>query len=103
MLFRSRKKEIIKVGGKRVSPKEIEEVIQMIPEVIDCTVEGIPDDILGECIKSIIVVNEKGKHITEEYIKKFCSSQLSSYKIPTIIEFKESLNLNAVGKKGRSL
>src|SRR5690606_8354857 len=43
----ARKKEIIKVGGKRVSPKEIEEVILSIPEVVDCTIAGIEDELLG--------------------------------------------------------
>jgi long-chain acyl-CoA synthetase len=43
----ARKKEILKVGGKRVSPKEIEEVILRIPEVVDCSIEAIIDDILG--------------------------------------------------------
>jgi len=99
----SRIKEIIKVRGKRVSPKEIEEVIEMIPEVIDCSIEAFHDDILGEGIKSTIVVNEKGKHITAEYIRNFCGSRLSAYKIPSIIEFKESMNINAAGKKVKSL
>ena len=46
----ARKKEIIKVGGRRVSPKEIEEVIVSIPGVVDCTVNSINDDVLGEAI-----------------------------------------------------
>ena len=44
----ARKKEIIKVGGKRISPKEIEEVIVSIPEVVDCTIEGVYDEILAK-------------------------------------------------------
>jgi acyl-CoA synthetase (AMP-forming)/AMP-acid ligase II len=99
----SRIKEIIKVGGKRVSPKEIEEVITMIPEVIDCSIEAFQDELLGEGIKSTIVINEKGKHITAEYIRNYCGSQLSAHKIPTIIEFKESMNINTTGKKVKKL
>ena len=57
----ARKKEIIKVGGKRVSPKEIEEVILMVPQVIDCTIEGIYDDVLGEGIKANVII--KGIYI----------------------------------------
>lgn len=98
----ARKKEIIKVGGKRISPKEIEEIIQAIPEVIDCAVEGIPDEILGECIKLTVVKNDKGDYLTENFIKDYCSSRLSPYKIPTVIEFRESATLNAVGKKVKS-
>lgn len=97
----ARKKEIIKIGGKRISPKEIEEVIDMIPEVIDCTIEAIYDELLGEGIKSTITLNKNGKHITPEYIKQFCYTRLSKYKIPNIIIFKESMELSATGKKVR--
>lgn len=95
----ARKKEIIKVGGKRISPKEIEDVIYLIPGIIDCTIEGIDDQFLGEAIKATIVINETGKEITENFIKTFCKSKLSSYKIPSVIEFKNSLEINATGKK----
>jgi acyl-CoA synthetase (AMP-forming)/AMP-acid ligase II len=99
----ARKKEIIKVGGKRVSPKEIEEVINMIPGVVDCSIESISDELLGEGIMSTIVVNENGKKITSEYIRQFCSTRLSAYKIPTRIVFKDSMELNATGKKIKTL
>lgn len=99
----ARKKEIIKVGGNRISPKEIEEVINMIPGVIDCSIEAIPDKLLGEGIKSTIVINEKGKEITPEYIKQFCSARLAAYKIPTSIVFKDTMEINAIGKKTKSL
>lgn len=95
----ARKKEIIKIGGRRISPKEIEEVINMIPEVIDCTIEAIQDEILGEAIQSTIILNKNGKHITTEYIRQFCITRLSRYKVPGIIIFKESMELNATGKK----
>ncbi len=54
----ARKKEIIKVGGKRISPKEIEEVIVSIPEVVDCTIEGVYDEVLAEAIKATIVLTD---------------------------------------------
>ena len=95
----ARKKEIIKIGGKRVSPKEIEEVINTIPGVIDCTIEAIQDELLTEAIKSTIIVNKIGKQITSEYIQNYCSSRLSHYKIPSLIIFKESMELNSTGKK----
>lgn len=95
----ARKKEIIKVGGKRVSPKEIEEVIEMMAGVIDCTVEGIYDDLLGEAIKVIVVVNESGEKITDEDIKQFCGSRLSNYKVPKYVVFKDSIEISSTGKK----
>lgn len=47
----ARKKEIIKVGGKRISPKGSEAVILEVPEVVDCTIEGIEDELLGKLLK----------------------------------------------------
>lgn len=95
----AREKEIIKVGGKRISPKEIEEVIAMLPGVIDCSVKGIEDELLSEGIKATIVISESNQDITEESVKIFCSTRLSKYKIPTVIEIKKNLSLSATGKK----
>lgn len=94
-----RKKEIIKVGGYRISPKEIEEVIVMMPEVIDCTVESIEDDLLGEVIRATVVVNEKGKNISGEDLKKYCATKLSAFKLPTYVVFEESMAVSPSGKK----
>lgn len=95
----ARKKEIIKVGGKRVSPKEIEEVIEMITGVIDCTVESIDDELLGEAIKVTVIVNDIGVKITGEDIKQYCGAKLSSYKVPKYVVFKESMEMSPSGKK----
>jgi len=95
----ARKKEIIKVGGKRVSPKEIEEVIVMMMGVMDCTVEAVEDELLGEAIKATVVLNEKGKGITMEDLKQFCGSKLAGYKVPSYVIFKESMEVNSTGKK----
>lgn len=95
----ARKKEIIKVGGERVSPKEIEEVIVTMAGVIDCTVEAVYDELLGEAIKVTVVVNESGKKISGEDLKQFCGSKLSSYKVPTYVVFKESMKVSPSGKK----
>ncbi len=96
----ARKKEIIKVSGNRVSPKEIEEVIVSFPEVIDCTIESIEDEITGEAIKAIIVIRENAKYeVTEEVIKSFCRQKLDRYKVPQIIEFAQGMKINSAGKK----
>ncbi|MBT8281086.1 MAG: AMP-binding protein [Muriicola sp.] len=96
----ARKKEIIKVGGKRVSPKEIEEVILNSPEVVDCSITSIEDTLLGEAIKAIIVLKKGIDHTKmEEKIIQRCSKQLALYKIPKEFEFKEALALSATGKK----
>ena len=57
----ARKKEIIKVGGRRISPKEIEEVIVSIPGVVDCSISGVFDDYLGEALKAEIVLADANR------------------------------------------
>ena len=96
----SRSKNIIKVGGNRISPKEIEEVIVTNPEVVDCTVYGVEDQLLGETIKAVIVVNE-WSNISElkNEILKLCREKLSIIKIPQKIVFSVKLNVSSNGKK----
>lgn len=99
----SRKKEIIKVGGNRVSPKEIEEVILSVPEILDCTVEGMDDVLLGEAIKATIVINSSlNKAIIQNKILEKCREKLALYKIPQQFEFTDKLNINPTGKKQKN-
>lgn len=99
----SRKKEILKVGGKRISPKEIEEVIVMMNGVVDCTIESFEDEVLGDAIKAIVVVNESGKEMTCEQLKQHCRSKLSGYKVPASFELKEVMALSSTGKKVKQI
>jgi long-chain acyl-CoA synthetase len=96
----ARRKEIIKVRGKRISPKEIEAVILSLPEVIDCSIEGIEDEIEGETLKATIVLRKEARdHFTRESIMEYCSKHLAIYKIPQVYELKEELTISATGKK----
>lgn len=96
----ARKKEIIKVGGRRVSPKEIEEVIVSVPEVVDCTVEGVEDEILGETVKAIVVLKQSiSQEVGREKILTVCSKKLALYKIPQIIHFEDNVQIALTGKK----
>jgi len=96
----ARKKEIIKVGGKRISPKEIEAVILELPEVVDCTIEGIEDELLGEAVKATVVIkSERNNEEILDRIKLQCSQHLALYKIPKIFELKEQLVISPTGKK----
>jgi len=100
----SRKKEIIKVGGKRVSPKEIEEVILMLPVVIDCTISSVEDSILGEAIVATLVLNEEGKNtVTAGKVLEHCHKHLSAHKVPSVINFENSLDVSATGKKVKKM
>ncbi len=96
----ARKNEILKVRGKRISPKEIEAVILQIPEVVDCSIEGIDDKIEGETLKATIVLKNGAKDdITPEFIKRHCAKYLVSYKIPYIFDLSERITISATGKK----
>lgn len=96
----ARKKEIIKVGGRRISPKEIEEVIVSMPGVVDCSISGVFDEILGEALKAEIVLADAGdSKIDDTFVKKYCGEHLALEKIPGIIEFKSKLVVASTGKK----
>ncbi|MEW8562092.1 MAG: hypothetical protein AB2541_08300, partial [Candidatus Thiodiazotropha sp.] len=84
-------------GANRISPKEIEEVIQEIADVQEVAVVGSPDELLGEVIKAY-VVPKKGSDLKQMTIQHHCKNNLAIYKIPKSIEFIEELPKTASGK-----
>ncbi|RII34000.1 AMP-dependent synthetase [Clostridium chromiireducens] len=94
----AREKQIIKSGGNRISPKEIENIIIQIPSVIEAAVIGTPDDILGEAIKAFIVLNNKDLEVNEKFIIEYCKANLPSYKVPKHVVFLDALPKNSSGK-----
>lgn len=100
LFLTARKKGILKIGGHRISPKEIEEVIVSIPEVVDCTVTAVEDELLGEAIRALVVVNEGcDRDELSDKITRCCKQKLACNKMPKIIEFSLLFDLNAIGKK----
>ena len=100
----ARRKEIIKVGGRRISPKEIEEVIVTIPGVVDCSISAIFDDILGEALKAEVVVADLNDPAMEESaFKKLCGEKLAAEKVPQVFTFSSRMRVAATGKKTKSL
>ncbi len=96
----ARSKEIIKVRGKRISPKEIEAVILSMPEVIDCTVEGIEDEIEGEKLKATVVIKKDPQQpITKDFLVEYCSKHLELFKVPQVYDLKDELTISPTGKK----
>ncbi len=91
-----RKKDLIIAGGYNIYPREIEEVLYENPKISECAVIGVPHEHRGETVKAFIVPSDKS--LTEEEVKQYCKEKLSVYKIPKIIEFRESLPLTLVGK-----
>ena len=94
----SREKNIIKSGGIRISPKEVEDLILQIPQVVECAVIGVYDDILGEAVKAFVVLIENKCEINSKYILDFCRNRLPLYKTPRYIEFLKALPKNSSGK-----
>jgi len=92
-----RKKEIIKVGGNRVSAKEVEERILENEAIAEAAVYGVPDDLLGEAIKASIVLR-KGFELDIKELQKFCRSRMAEHKIPKQVEFLEELPKYKSGK-----
>ncbi|HVS38626.1 MAG TPA: long-chain fatty acid--CoA ligase [Gemmataceae bacterium] len=91
-----RKKDMILVSGFNVYPNEIEEVIASHPGVLECAVIGVADSRSGEAVKAFVV--KKDPNLTAEDVIKFCSTQLTGYKVPKQIEFRASLPKTNVGK-----
>lgn len=92
----SRKKNMILVSGFNVYPNEIEDVVSMLEGISECAAIGIPDEKSGERVKLFIV--KKDNNLTEKEIKKHCKKNLTDYKYPKIIEFRDELPKTNVGK-----
>ncbi len=97
LYFVSRKDDLIKVAGERVSPKEIENVLCEIEDVSEACVVGVDDEVLGQAIKAYLVL-KKDSVLKEEDILRFCSRNLENFMIPKYIEFREELPKSAHGK-----
>jgi len=92
-----RKKDMIIAGGFNIYPREIDEVLFQHPKVAEAVSLGVKDPYRGETVKAYVVL-KPGETATEEEIIKFCKEKLAPYKVPKIIEFRDSLPKSAVGK-----
>lgn len=91
-----RKKDMVLVSGFNVYPNEVEDVIAMMPEVAEVGVVGVPDPHSGEVVKAVIV--KKDPDLTAQQVKTYCKEQLTAYKVPKKIEFRDELPKTNVGK-----
>ncbi len=91
-----RKKDMILVSGFNVYPNEIEDVIALMPGVLEVAAVGVPDEKSGEAVKVVIV--KKDEALTAEQVKAFCREQLTGYKLPKLVEFRTELPKSNVGK-----
>ncbi|OAN47004.1 long-chain fatty acid--CoA ligase [Chloroflexus islandicus] len=93
-----RKKDMINVGGLKVLPRDVEEVLFMHPKVMEAVVVGIPHPQRGDDTVKAFVVPKPGENPTVEEIKEFCKLHLAPYKVPREVEFRTELPKTLVGK-----
>jgi acyl-CoA synthetase (AMP-forming)/AMP-acid ligase II len=97
LYFVSRKDDIIKSRGEKVSPKEVEQVLLALPDIVETAVVGVKDKVLGEAIKAYIVLKE-GSRSSEKDIIGHCDEHLENFMVPKYIEFRRSLPKTTSGK-----
>ncbi|NOK36228.1 acyl--CoA ligase [Corallococcus exercitus] len=92
-----RAKEILKVGGHRVSPAEMEHVLARHPAVLEVAVVGVPDDLGGEAACAAVVL-QPGATAKEDDLRRFCREALPAHKVPRHVLFTEALPRGPTGK-----
>ncbi|TKB44095.1 long-chain-fatty-acid--CoA ligase FadD [Thalassotalea mangrovi] len=91
-----RKKDMIIVSGFNVFPNEIEEVVMMHPDIIEAAAIGVPHDVSGEMVKIFVV--SRNQDLCESDLIKHCKQNLTNYKVPKLVEFRDELPKSNVGK-----
>jgi long-chain acyl-CoA synthetase len=92
-----RKKDMIIAGGFNIYPRDVEEVIYQHPKVQEVVVAGLPDRYRGETVKAYVIL-KAGETATPEEIMEFCKGKLAKFKVPTTVEFRDTLPKSMVGK-----
>ena len=92
-----RSKEMIIVGGYKIYPRNVEEVLYSHQAIAECAVLGLEHPTRGQMIKAYMVLKE-GEKVAEAEIKDFLKTRLTAYAIPHVYEFRESLPKNNIGK-----
>lgn len=91
-----RKKDMIVVSGFNVYPNEVEDVVASMPQVREVACVGVPSEKTGEALKLFVVKNDFS--LTEQEIIDYCRQEMTAYKVPRIIEFRDELPKTSVGK-----
>jgi long-chain acyl-CoA synthetase len=91
-----RKKDMILVSGFNVYPNEIEDVLTQMPGVAECAAVGVADSRTGEAVKVVIVRRDPA--LTEADVRAYCEQNMTGYKRPRVVEFRDELPKTPVGK-----
>src|SRR5712664_4204755 len=97
LYFVARKDDIIKSRGEKVSPREVENVIDRLPGVLEAAVIGVPDAILGQAVKAFVVI-KSGYAYRDKDVIKHCLAKLESFMAPKYVVFVDSLPKTDNGK-----
>jgi long-chain acyl-CoA synthetase len=92
-----RKKDMINVGGEKVFPSEVEDMMLAHPKIKDLVIVGIPDELKGEAPKAFIQLKDAEK-ATQAEIREFCKAKMAPYKVPRAVEFIAEVPRSASGK-----
>jgi acyl-CoA synthetase (AMP-forming)/AMP-acid ligase II len=95
-----RDSEMIKSGAHRIGPREIEDVVELMPEVAQCAVVGIPDELLGEAIVAFMVP-AAGCEVSAAKVMQTCLKHLPRFKLPAHLRLVQELPRTATGKLNR--
>lgn len=101
LFFVGRKDDIIKTRGEKVAPKEVEAVLHAMPGIAEAVVVGVPDPILGQAIRAVVVLSDPA--LTAREITRHCAKHLEDFMVPKGIEFRDSLPKTDTGKVSRRL
>ncbi len=97
LYFVARKDDMIKTAGEIVSPKEVENILYEIDDILEAGVIGVPDEFLGYAIKAFVVLKDDSK-LTEEEIILYCSKNLEKFMVPKYIEIRKQMPKTSTGK-----
>ncbi|MDZ7696941.1 MAG: hypothetical protein U5R49_08495 [Deltaproteobacteria bacterium] len=88
---------MINVGGEKVFPSEVEDMMINHPKIRDLVIVGISDELKGEAPKAFVQLNE-GEHMTLEELRAYCKPLMAPYKVPVALEFVDEIPRSAAGK-----
>jgi long-chain acyl-CoA synthetase len=93
-----RKKDMVNVGGFKVYPREVEDVLFEHPAIKEAGVIGVKDEFSGEVVKAFVVLKDPAKPLTEQDVIDFCSTRIAKFKVPKTVEFVDELPKTLIGK-----
>lgn len=98
--FIERRAEVIRVQGFSVYPSEIETIVSQHPSVLQCAVIGVPTESGYQRIKLFVVTQDR--RLTQRQVRDYCRQRLTRYKVPELVEFRNSLPHSASGRIQRA-